>query len=206
VNINLEGDCGPDCAQLAESKHEQLSNGRYTFPCSILELPESIEAHLATHRTARKRAGRSRRLGYTFAEIDRTRHEQDVFEINTSTDHRQGRPMSEGYRQPVKFSPLNYDCSRHSVNTYGVLKGEKLVAYTWIYRVGELVMFSQILGHADHLAADIMYLLVNGTLEAEIRNGPGFAFYNRHDSGTDGLRYFKERLGFRPARVEWVLA
>jgi hypothetical protein len=28
--------------------------------------------------------------------------------------------------------------------------------------------------------------------------------YNRADSGTDGLRFFKERLGFGPMEVEWL--
>jgi hypothetical protein len=27
--------------------------------------------------------------------------------------------------------------------------------------------------------------------------------YNRHDSGTDGLRWWKERCGFQEEQVEW---
>jgi hypothetical protein len=78
-----------------------------------------------------------------------------------------------------------------------------LVAYTVIYRAGDLALVSQILGHGDRLDDEIMYLLVQGVVDAESARG-GFLVYNRWDSGTDGLRFFKTRLGFRPERVEWM--
>ena len=34
---------------------------------------------------------------------------------------------------------------------------------------------------------------------------PGFFVYNRHDSGTDGLRYYKSKVGFERTEVEWRL-
>ena len=210
VEIHLEGDCetSSHCAALAKQLHEQLDSGAYRWPCSALELPESLGAYLVERRTARKRANQAQRLGYRFERIDRSLFEQDVFEINTSAPERQGRPMSAGYLQPVTFSPLpDYTCPRHGIHTYGVLDaGGSLRAYTWVYRVGELVMFSSILGHADHLEREIMYLLMVGALGVEItEHGPGVAWYNRHDSGTEGLRFFKERCGFRPVECRWHL-
>jgi hypothetical protein len=47
-----------------------------------------------------------------------------------------------------------------------------------------------------------MYLLVQGAVEQESRD-KGFMVYNRFDSGTDGLRWFKARCGFLPNGVEW---
>lgn len=208
--IRLEGSCtgGAECAPLAKRTHGQLAGGRYSYPCSVLELPESPDGYLAEHTTARKRAARARRLGYRFDRIDRALYVDDVYAINTSAPERQGRPMSDAYLQRPDFSPLpDYACARHAINTYGVLDDRgRLRAYTWIYRVGELVMVSSILGHADHLAGDIMYLLATETIAAELEHGHGVAFYNMHDSGTEGLRYFKERLGFTPAHVDWSLA
>jgi hypothetical protein len=68
-----------------------------------------------------------------------------------------------------------------------------------------LALVSQILGHADHQDNGIMYLVAQGMLEWEASVAPdGFVVYNRHDSGTDGLRWFKERLGFREVPVEWL--
>jgi hypothetical protein len=77
-----------------------------------------------------------------------------------------------------------------------------LAAYSWVYRAGDLALVSQILGHADRLADEIMYLLVEGIVAAESELG-GFLVYNRYDSGTDGLRFFKDRCGFVPTVVEW---
>jgi hypothetical protein len=72
-------------------------------------------------------------------------------------------------------------------------------------RQGDLALVSQILGHADHLEREVMWLLFEHALEREIKSDQdGFVVYNRHDSGTDGLRWWKERVGFREARVEWL--
>jgi len=61
-----------------------------------------------------------------------------------------------------------------------------------------------ILGHAEHEPNDVMFLLFQGVVEDQQGKG-GWFYYNRHDSGTDNLRYFKERLGFQPTDVEWIL-
>ena len=49
-----------------------------------------------------------------------------------------------------------------------------------------------------------MYLLFLGMLERQYRFG-GTVFYNRWDSGKDGLRFFKTRLGLVEGDVEWAL-
>lgn len=206
LTVSLEAGCDfASCAELAHPLQNQLANG-YTWPASVMTLPDTIEEWEAEHRTARKRANACEKAGYTFGEINREDWADDVFEINTSAETRQGRPMSDGYLARPEFSRLPaYPCSRHAIRTYGVLDVDfRLRAYTWVYRVGELVMFSSILGHAKHLDRHVMYLLVRGALAREIEAGPGVAFYNRHDSGTAGLVFFKERLGFRPERVEWA--
>jgi hypothetical protein len=194
-----------ECAELAFPLRRQLSNG-YRRGASVLKLPDEIEDWEAEHRTARKRANAAERNGYVFGKIRREDFTDDVYAINTSALERQGRPMSDGYLTRPEFSPLPaYHCARHRIATYGVLAPNgHLVAYTWVYRAGELVMFSSILGHAEHLERHVMYLLVRGALNDQIRHGEGVAFYNLHDSGTDGLRFFKERCGFAPADVEWL--
>lgn len=187
---------------MAYGLHDQLSNG-YTRAASVMSMPASADEYLAEHRTTRKRAARAARLGYAFGEVDRAAHEDELYAINTSAERRQGRPMSAGYRKRPTFGPNPMLCPRHHVYTYGVRSDEPaLVAYLWLYRSGELAMVSSILGHADHLADDVMYLLVSGVIEAQASLG-GTCFYNLHASGTDGLRFFKERLGFAPSDVEW---
>lgn len=205
--IRLDVDCRSDeCARLALPLYSQLSSGRYTWPASVMPLPDTIADWEAEHRTARKRANACERAGYRFLEIhDRRVYTDDIYEINTSSESRQGRPMSAGYlERPVYGPPETYGCPRHRRCYYGVTDQHgRLRAYTWVERSGDLVIFSQILGHDAHHGRHIMYLLVRGALEDQARYGPGVCFYNRHDSGTDGLRFYKERLGFQPARVEW---
>jgi hypothetical protein len=143
-------------------------------------------------------------LGYSFSEIRRENFEENIWLINTSLTERQGRPMSNGYMKRQSYAPLpDYPCPRHRVTTYGVLRRDRLYAYCWLYRAGDLALVSSILGHGDALRDDVMWLLMQGVVGAETGTD-GLLVYNRHDSGTDGLRYFKERCGFTEQTVEWL--
>lgn len=192
------------CAPFAAKLHAQLAGGAYDWPASILLLDDPA-AWIAEHRTARKRAAHGRRLGYVAEPIDRSQHLDEIYAINTSLPERQGRPMAAAYLERPEHSRLpTYRCPRHRIEEWGIMSPEGvLVAYLVLYLCGELVMVSSILGHGDHMQNDVMYLLMLHALERAPL--PATVFYNRHDSGTDGLRYFKERLGFQPTRVEWVL-
>jgi hypothetical protein len=204
VYLQLLGPCSEVCARFAGPLYDQLGSGTYD-ECSVLQLRGSLVDWQAAHRTARKRAWRAERFGYRFSEIARHEYVDDIFAINTSAPVRQGRPMSAGYLIPPSPIPdPDYPCSLHGVHPYGVLLNDELVAYLWCYRSGDLALVSSILGHAEHLRYDVMYLLMRGTIEAELALG-GFLVYNRHDSGTEGLRYFKERCGFEPTEVAWAL-
>ena len=86
-----------------------------------------------------------------------------------------------------------------------MLDGKTLVAYLWLYRAGELALVSTILGHAEHLEDGVMYRLFLGMLERQYPLG-GTVVYNRFDSGTEGLRFFKTRLGFAEGDVTWALS
>lgn len=204
TQISLEAACGGvECADFAFPLHRQLSKGYEV--CSVLPLSGTVAEWRAAHRTARKRADRCARLGYHFQPVVRRYFADDIYEINTSLPERQGRPMSRGYHERPSTTPDPlYTCPRHAVRTYGILRDSRLVAYLWLYRAGELALVSSILGHGQHLANDVMYLLVEGVIKRELPHG-GMLVYNRHDSGTDGLRYFKEKLGFEPVEVEWAL-
>jgi hypothetical protein len=205
--LRLEADCGePECAHLAARIHAQLDTPRYRDGASLMAMPHSVAVWRFDHRTARKRADRAVKLGYRFDEVDMSQYNDDRFAINMSLPERQGRPMSDGYTTRRPQGPLPaYPCDRHAIRTYGVLENDTLVAYMTLYRVGDLSMVSMILGHGDHLRNDVMYLLFAGIIDRHAGQG-GHLFYNRHDSGTDGLVYFKERLGFARGDLEWVLA
>jgi hypothetical protein len=155
----------------------------------------------------RRKVRRAEKRGYTFAPIDRDRYLADIHEINTSLEERQGRPMDEKYQREVKpFGPLpQQPCPRHRLCTYGVLLDGKLVAYTWVYQTGEMFLLSTILGHGDHLSNGTMYLLIAGVIKDLLETADAkYAVYERHWSGTEGLRFFKEQMGFRPYLVGWL--
>jgi hypothetical protein len=206
LRIALEVDC-PHliCRRFSEPLFEQMSEGRFDR-CAAMPLPQDMDEWASEHRTARKRANRAARRGYTFGVIRREEHSEELFAINTSADRRQGRPMSESYLRPYRYSPLpEYPCERHQVRTYGVKSPEgQLAAYLWLYVSGQLRLCSSIIGHAAHLENEIMYLLFRGMLEAESeRDSDGVVVYHRWDNGTDGLRFYKERVGLRDMPIAW---
>lgn len=203
VTINLELECSPVCDKFAVPLYQQLSD---EFPqCAAMPLPD-MDDWATQHRTARKRANRAERRGYTFHVVRREEHADELYEINTSAERRQGRPMSESYRKRYEYSPLpTYHCERHQVRTYGVKSPEgRLVAYLWLYVAGQLRLCSSIIGHAAHLDSEIMYLLFRGMLEAETeRDSDGVVVYHRWENGQDGLRFYKARVGLTDTPIEW---
>lgn len=205
TTINLEVDCLHDiCRRFSEPLYEQMARD---FPrCAAMPVPTDMDAWAAEHRTARKRANRAERRGYTFHIVRREDHSEELYEINTSAERRQGRPMSDSYRRRYEYAPLpDYPCERHQVRTYGVKSpAGRLVAYLWLYVAGQLRLCSSIIGHAAHLENEIMYLLFRGMLAAEAeRDADGVVVYHRWDNGTDGLRFYKERVGLRDTPIRW---
>ena len=202
--IELEAGCGfEECAKFAGPLYLQLREG-YEL-CSVMPIPELAAEWRDEHKTARKRAAKCRDLGYRFRLVKRHRRADEIYAINTSKAVRQKRPMSAGYLQPPSTTPdLHYPCRRHGIHAYGVEdSAATLVAYLWLYRAGQLALVSQILGHADHLDNGIMFLLWEGMVTVESWDPDGFIVYNRHDSGTPGLRFYKERVGLEETAVRW---
>ncbi len=189
---------------MALERMQQLAVPKYSEGVSLMQVPGSLEDWRREHRTARKRSDRCERLGYGFAEIDRSQYAADILDINVSLPVRQGRPMSAGYHDPSVSALPDYECVRHNIRSYGLLYRERLVAYLTLYRVDQLALVSMILGHGEHLKNEIMYLLFAGVVAAQAGLG-GHFYYNRHDSGTEGLVFFKERLGFQEGDVAWSM-
>lgn len=202
VDLGLGHDA-PGCRALADRLYVVL-HPKYGAGASAMPLPRRYDEYLAAHRTARKRAQRCRALGYSFGPVTRSMYEDDIFEINNSKAERQGRLMDPAYRTKQSYrNDPEVVCPWHANYFYGVVDADgRLRAYTWTYRCGDLLMLSTILGHGDHLKNDVMYELVTGVIASHAN---GTLFYNLHRSGTDGLRYFKERLGLSPTDIAWRL-
>ena len=194
--INLDDGC---CESELPRQFARLNIG-YQKGHSILALPGR------PGQLAKRRVKKAIGLGYECREYDRPRYEDDIYAINTSLEERQGRPMKDAYRIRQTYPPLpDYPCRRHSIHTTGVFLDELLVAYLLWYLVGDYAHVSETLGHGDHLTNGVMYLLFASAIREAQEDGARFFGYNLHKSGTNGLRFFKERLGFRAMDVEWVL-
>jgi hypothetical protein len=202
VRVSLGLGC---CANVNEGLFTQMSGGSYK-ECSVMPLPASLDQWREAHKTARKRADRAYARGYVVWDM-RTAGGPAWDAINRSSSHRQGRRMAASYqsRSVVALVPES-TCARHATRVTGVTAPNgDLVAYLVMLRHGDLALVSQILGHADHLENGVMWLLFEHALDREIAaDKAGVVVYNRHDSGTDGLRWWKERAGFREEVVEWL--
>jgi hypothetical protein len=198
TTIDLDAGC---CESELPGQFLLEFNGGYKTGHSLLTLQNYRPGELT-----RRRVKKAVTLGYQCRMFARGEFTDDIYAIHTSMEKRQGRPMSGAYLERQVYSSLpEYPCGRHSVRTLGVFLETTLVAYLFWYIVGDFAHASQLLGHGDHLENGVMYLLFLTAIGEAQENGATVFGYNLHKSGTDGLRFFKERLGFRPTDVEWVL-
>ncbi len=143
---------------------------------------------------------RAQRLGYTVRKFRFQDHQRELVAINTSAPMRQGKKMTQSYLRRDFTLP----CSNWQT-PYGVFTADGvLVGYILLAEQGEVGTLDRILGHADHLANGVMYLLTTEVIGDLIREGPRrYCFYDMWFGASDGLRMFKRRLGFKPYFVRW---
>lgn len=204
----------PACTDVADYLYDYFMTpispgrpfGRYQQACSIIEIPGSFDGYLSgpAGYATRRKVRRAEREGYEFREIDPEAWVEDILAVNRSLPERQGRPIDDAYLvTPTPGRPLANGCPRHREVWFAVIKDDHVVAYTWVYVAGEMCLLNRILGHGDHMEAGVMYRLIAGTIEQLAPAGIRYVMYERHTSGSPGLRTFKERMGFAPFWVDW---
>jgi len=204
--------------------------------CAILPIPSSLEAHLTAMRKVHKGNAvrdikKAQRLGYACSPFVVANHMPDVVSINCSKAVRQGRAMTAAYLRtleerggaPTVFTP--YAPPVYSTdfwisvgvfeNIPGYLQGEvavdrRLWGYITLWRIGELMIYSQILGHGDRLKDGIMYFLHQYIVEMltdqdnPLYSGARYIMYGPWVSGQRGLRMWKNRTLFQPYYLNLV--
>jgi hypothetical protein len=209
VEIDLDSACGQavNCRALADRTFKQLATPHYSRKVALLQIEKPLAGWLNAHRTARRRASVCEHRGYHVQLVEREQWIDDIYAVNVSMAERQGRPMSSAYFDLPSFQPLGEQpCPRHRISCYGTIApDEHLVAYLVLHRVGELLLVSQLLDNVAYRedGVGLMYLLFREAFCDQLEAGPATVYYNRFDSGTDGLRYFKSKLGFVEADVDW---
>lgn len=101
----------------------------------------------------------------------------------------------ECYRQ--MFGVFKHEANRNQAN---VMVNQRLYGYISLQHCKDLVVYSMIIGHGDHLRDGIMYLLHNYVSEC-MWDKAKYIMYGAHTSGTDGLRMWKKRMRFEPYNV-----
>ena len=145
-------------------------------------------------------ARRARSRGYVVHEIDRNDYVDDIHEINTSLDVRQGRKMDGHYLEKQE----RFDRQQH-FHYWGVLNPQgKLVAYATLGVYGNFASFSQMMGIRNN--DGIMHLLLSEAICQLIDAGKvRYVMYDTFFGAQPGLRNFKTILGFRPYRASYHL-
>jgi len=119
--------------------------------------------------------------------------------------NREGKFMHPDY---LNLDSLRRYCSGKPL-MYGIFNAKGILkAYDYAPVYGEVFVFSRLLGHGDCLDHGIMYLLVSEIIREmidlkQVQGYPLWAMYDTFFGAKPGLRYFKERLGFKPYKVKW---
>lgn len=182
---------------------------------AVMSTPADIDEYIAL--ISRKRrydilGKKALKEGYMARSIVPAEESYGIWKIIHSCKERQGRQIAQLYldRSPdydfptyCKYDNPNYDdiCS-------GVFSPNgELVAYLIGKRVGHHVQYDEIMGHADHIKYDIMYLLhitfltccINAIIPPQCLNyGPWYSGANPFSS-EGGLNRWKRKVKFKPA-------
>ena len=179
---------------------------RNTFGTALQKMPAADKVlGGGAYKTMRSNIRKAQKCGYTFRAIRPEDHCDDVMAVNLSSIERQGKALDSSY------TDLNAVRAYHAQpgDWFGVFDREDtLQAYTHVPVIGDVFVFSRILGNAALLNDGIMHMLVGETLremaaKKDVSGHPNWAMYDMFIGGGPGLREFKRRTGFRPYRVTW---
>lgn len=141
---------------------------------------------------------------YKFIKIERNDYIEDIHEINISSLIRQGHSMSKSYLTKI-------DQYKNVINYmyFGVVdSNDKLLAYCNIGFYGEFILVVTLLGHKKFLNDGIMYLMMvelNKLMFTNYKNsGYKYIMYDTFFGASDGLKKFKEKLGYKAYKVKWL--
>ncbi len=178
-----------------------------------------------SNRTLAK-ARRAAEVGYRVDVFPRVRHTLDIHAIRTSKAVRSAGPMLDylllrpGHVGAPRAAPPPSAprCPRHWTRWWGVFEDapghrqgavttdRRLVAYVKLRRIGDLVHYVDIMGHAAHLDRNVMTLLhleIMRWLIARQDHAAGVraVLYGAVEHGGWGLATWKKRAGFEPHRL-----
>jgi hypothetical protein len=156
----------------------------------------TIKGRNSAEHHARKAKGK----GYMIVEIDRNRFIDEIHEINTSVEIRQGQPMDASYLQKQTY----YNAEKN-FKYYGAISATgKLMAYSELGFYGNFAAFNRVIGVRNN--DGVMHLMVTEIICSLIENGAfTYLMYDTYFGASPGLQSFKTMLGFVPHRAKYTL-
>ena len=194
INLNPDGIRSTyKCFTKPHTKYKIFKNKSLGAALIDLKRFDNREDYTNTHRKNVHNARKAMSRGYIFCEIDRNDHVNEIHEINTSIEDRQGRPMDASYLEKVSYyEPVkNY-------KYYGVLDRDgKLIAYCNLGIYGDFVLISQLLGYRNNHGT--MHLLTTEVVcqfigDCKIK----YIMFDTYFGASPGLKEFKTKIGFSP--------
>lgn len=178
-----------------------------TVGVALIELPETVEEYVAgdKRRLVRNRGNKALKAGYSFSRMDPAASLDDVLAVNLSNVKRQGGELPRRYTDPAEVAAW----SRQEGDFFCVRdKERKVVAYIHGVDLGEVYSLDTVIGHFDYLQDGVVWLLIRETVKeciARRRNGSSlrYVMYDMYLGALEGLRFFKQQMGFLPYRVKW---
>lgn len=168
------------------------------------------------------------RKGYHARQFMLTSHVEDMHAIRTSMAFRAAGPVFDRwFLKPEHIARPAIErldvaapcCPVHWTIWWGVFApepghrqngvevGERLVAYVKVMRIGDVVHYTEIMGHRDRLADGVMMLLHHAIARWLIEalepaaQGTKVLLYGAAEHGGAGLLTWKKRAGFLPGRL-----
>jgi len=211
---------------------EGVSEGLRWTPV-VIDL-RSVGDYAAWERPVKKRYDRVRmknrsvREGFLVHPFHPKLHVPDIYEIHHSAEVRSGGKMRGDYLKGIdemggapetNYKVTTPKCTLHWGMSFGVFQplenhkqgeivtNEKLVGYINLRRFGDIVLYSRIMGHQDHLGDGVMYHLhfdivkwifdPENTLTKDVK----FIMYGGIGNGGPNLWQWKRTVGFKPFRL-----
>ena len=218
IDFELGDSADGKCTALPNDLHTKFTApnpdyegyGKFEVNVAVLVIPENLDDWWGTPESKwmRQKVRGAEKLGYTVQIFEHDDYMDAIHAVNTSLTSRQGVEMSDAYtKAPEPEGKRNQTCPRHRRDWFGAFTADgTLAAYALVIQCGEMLIFTRFLGHGDYRDEGATnFLLYEVVKYRQAESGTKYAVYHLQDNGTEGLQFFKRKMGFRGHTVKWVL-
>jgi hypothetical protein len=177
-----------------------------TWGRAAMMLPETLSSYTKgkSRHPFRTNCMKASRLDYEAVPLTEDSYVQGFRDCFRSTPVRQGSPV-EMENWPYPGEPAN----REMMLSGCVDSAGDVIAVSRIVVSGQTAWMRNLIGHADHVNAGVMYLLMQFCVERLIAERstpwPTWLMFDSYFSVSAGMRYFLDRIGMSPHNIRFDL-